>query len=140
MFEPDIDACEMAYRRGVNQTIEQLCWILFDEEEADDVVEDVQVMNLDLFFDILRDESYEMRYEKKNHPIFLHTLFLRAIKKLHESGLNTIEAIEGDIEKIILNIDKKIIRSEVQNAQIREHIEALQERMTQIEKRRAKNE
>lgn len=136
MFEPDIDTCEMAYRRGVNQTIEQLCWILFDE--YNDLADDV--MNLDLFFDILRDESYEMRYEKKNHPVFLHTLFLRAIKKLHESGLNTIEAIEGDIEKIILNIDKKIIRSGVQNAQIRECIEALQERMTQIEKRRAKNE
>ena len=136
MFEPDIDACEMAYRRGVNQTIEQLCWILFDE--YNDLADDV--MNLDLFFDILRDESYEMRYEKKNHPIFLHTLFLRAIKKLHESGLNTIEAIEGDIEKIILNINKKTIRSEVQNAQTREHIEALQERITQIEKRRAENE
>jgi hypothetical protein len=136
MFEPDIDTVERAYRRGVNQTIEQLCWILFDE--YNDLADDV--MNLDLFFDILRDESYEMRYEKKNYPIFLHTLFLRAIKKLHESGLNTIEAIEGDIEKIILNIDKKIIRSEVQNAQIREHIEALQERMTQIEKRRAENE
>ena len=136
MFEPDIDACEMAYRRGVNQTIEQLCWILFDEYNA--LADDV--MNLDLFFDILRDESYEMRYEKKNHPIFLHTLFLRAIKKLHESGLNTIEAIEGDIEKIILNINKKTIRSEVQNAQTREHIEALQERITQIEKRRAEYE
>ena len=136
MFEPDIDTVERAYRRGVNQTIEQLCWILFDE--YNDLADDV--MNLDLFFDILRDESYEMRYEKKNYPVFLHTLFLRAIKKLHESGLNTIEAIEGDIEKIILNINKKTIRSEVQNAQTREHIEALQERITQIEKRRAENE
>ena len=136
MFEPDIDTVERAYRRGVNQTIEQLCWILFDE--YNDLADDV--MNLDLFFDILRDESYEMRYEKKNHPVFLHTLFLRAIKKLNKSGLNTIEAIEGDIEKIILNINKKTIRSEVQNAQTREHIEALQERITQIEKRRAENE
>tara|TARA_Y100000310_G_scaffold138879_1_gene138019 strand:- start:232 stop:591 length:360 start_codon:yes stop_codon:yes gene_type:complete len=119
----------MAYRRGVSQTLERVYLLLF-EEGSDEVI------NEPLFFDIMRDEAYEMRYEEKDHSVFLDILFRRSLKRLEESGKNTIEAVEEEIEEIKEEIDRVMRKNTVQNARNAERLELMEERIKKIEKKK----